>query len=122
MIKVDLSYNNIPFVTPLMFPQNKWIPYRLEVLFFLLISISLSIYLSIYLYIYIFIYLSMYIYTICNPLMFPQNKWIPYRLDYLFYYSFYLFIYVSIQLSIYLCSCIPFVNSHTISSKQMDSV
>eukprot|EP00088_Acartia_fossae_P001194 TRINITY_DN10452_c0_g1_i2.p1 TRINITY_DN10452_c0_g1~~TRINITY_DN10452_c0_g1_i2.p1 ORF type:complete len:750 (-),score=93.28 TRINITY_DN10452_c0_g1_i2:158-2113(-) len=27
---VDLSYNNIPFVTQLMFPESRWIPYRLE--------------------------------------------------------------------------------------------
>jgi len=27
---IDLSYNNIPFVTELMFPENRWIPYRLE--------------------------------------------------------------------------------------------
>jgi len=28
--KINLSFNNIPFVTNLMFPQNKWIPYALE--------------------------------------------------------------------------------------------
>lgn len=27
---LDLSYNRIPFVTKKMFPENKWIPYRLE--------------------------------------------------------------------------------------------
>eukprot|EP00095_Tigriopus_kingsejongensis_P011359 maker-scaffold444_size168727-snap-gene-0.34 protein:Tk11359 transcript:maker-scaffold444_size168727-snap-gene-0.34-mRNA-1 annotation:"Chaoptin" len=27
---LDLSYNRIPFVTEKMFPENKWIPYRLE--------------------------------------------------------------------------------------------
>ncbi len=29
---VDLSYNDIPFITKKMFPENKWIPYRLEVI------------------------------------------------------------------------------------------
>merc|ERR1719285_1180222 len=28
--KIDLSHNNIPFVTKLMFPQSRWIPYKLE--------------------------------------------------------------------------------------------
>jgi len=28
--RIDLSYNNIPFVTMKMFPWNKWIPYKLE--------------------------------------------------------------------------------------------
>ena len=29
---VDLSYNDIPFITKKMFPENRWIPYRLEVM------------------------------------------------------------------------------------------
>ena len=29
-IQIDLSYNRVPFVTSKMFPEHKWIPYRLE--------------------------------------------------------------------------------------------
>ena len=28
--KLDLSFNKIPFVTKLMFPEHRWIPYKLE--------------------------------------------------------------------------------------------
>ena len=30
MKQIDLSHNRIPFVTNKMFPESKWIPYRLE--------------------------------------------------------------------------------------------
>lgn len=29
-LQINLSHNRIPFVTKLMFPEHKWIPYRLE--------------------------------------------------------------------------------------------
>ena len=28
--KLDLSFNQIPFVTKKMFPESKWVPYKLE--------------------------------------------------------------------------------------------
>ncbi|XP_023321247.1 chaoptin [Eurytemora carolleeae] len=28
--KIDLSFNNIAFITPLMFPEKKWVPYKLQ--------------------------------------------------------------------------------------------